>query len=618
MPNEKKAEVAKNKGKMVWESIGGNNPETIGGNCDSFTYVDEKGKASAILTDLGSLFCDEEATGLSSIVPDARKFLNKADGSEKADVKAEALIITHGHMDHTGGIPHLIKMGYELPPIYGSKVAIEYIKSQLASQRVPWQGKTRKDRKSGKEFTYSSKKWPTFVEVEPGQEVKIGEFNITPLSVTHSIPGANAYKIASPASTVIHTGDMKTDKSVKIGATYDTEAFQKAGAEGIDAVFADSTSIMNPEKATPEATVLDNIKAEIANEKGRKVVCAVIASSTQRLASVAEAARDSGRALIAEGSSLVNSMRVLKKAGHDLKEIVPGLETVGGNTKKAAEMADGDKLVACTGTQGEVVAALAKAINQEYTPFSVDEEGKKHGRENPFLVDNNTTIVMTQGPIPGNEESYFSILEKAVKECGAKVVVPTKPEDKELAKLFSYAQTHTSGHGGRGDILEMYGDVKKNAPKGKKMVAVPVHGSQEHFDIHTKVAQEAGYEVHIQQNYEALEITTKGVKPAAVVVKDGKAEVKAANDNRQGDGHWIGAENSVGDWRKPFYNYYEIDKDYKRTSTIQKDAGPRTDPKKAKIEAKKNLIKANKNRYRKNKEANKAVMVKKFWQDMDR
>lgn len=606
-----------NQNHTVWKSIGGNNPETIGGNSHSYMYTDENGQTQTILIDLGSLFCDEYKTGYSNIIPDARVHFDKNDGSEKAKLPASAIFLTHGHQDHIGALPHMIKLGYKLPPIVGSALTLEYVKQTLQSQWV------------------KKEEWPELKVVEPQNKVKIGNFEIEAVAVTHSMPNALGFYIKTPDAKIFHSGDFKTDQTIPIGKPFDQERIEELSKENINAVMVDSTSVFKDEKVTPEKTIQKNILEIINQNEDRRIVIPIISSSMQRFASIAKAAVATNKTIVLEGASLINSERALRKAGIDLSEIagfdrnqsveVNGRITarkliVKGDSVYANSLPENEKIVVCTGTQGEEVAAFYKAINYNFLSKKEREE-QKGKRENPFVINKDDCVVMAQSCIPGNERDYYKILEKAVSRIGVKVYLPETPsnknlaniEDKSLAKLFEYAEVHASGHGGKGDLKVLFDALTKNCTN-KELVVIPIHGSKNHLEENAKFAKEMGLKTSKHQNYEGLQISEKGVTPVELKIGEKGLEITPQEQPTPKKTFWIGLKSTTNDWLKPFYDYDSIDGDYKKICTIKKDRFGENLVNKEKT---KETLEACRDRYRKGKEIAKTIFTKKFWRDHD-
>ncbi|MGD9637428.1 MAG: MBL fold metallo-hydrolase [Alphaproteobacteria bacterium] len=590
-----------NKGHTVWKSLGGNNPDTIGGNSHSYMYTDNNGKTESIVIDFGSLFCDEEKTGYSSVIPDARVHFDKADGSEKAELPASAILITHGHQDHIGGLPHLIKMGYKLPPIMGSKLTLEYVKQILQSQWV------------------KKEEWPELKVVEPNQKLKLGNFEIEPVAVTHSMPNSLGFYIKTPDAKIFHSGDFKSDQTVPVGKPFDKARVEEISKEEINAVMVDSTSVFKSGKVTEEEQIYKNILDIVEENQDKRIVIPVISSSTQRLASIAKVAAATGKTIVLEGASLINSERALKNADISLAKIagfdesqmteVNGRATncklvVKGGSAYERSLDDSDKIVVCTGTQGEEVSSFYKAVHRNFLSEEEKANSVNEKRPNPFTISKDDCIVMAQTAIPGNEESYYNLLEVVAKDLGAKVYVPKLPDNEEQSKLFSCKEIHASGHGGKGDLEVLYKALIENSEK-KDLVVVPVHGSKDHIDENAKFAESLGLKSSKHQNFEGLEISDEGVKPVALKIGEKGLEIEPQKENVPQEVTWIGLKRKSKDWLKPFYDYDKIDSKYKKVESLVRD----------KV-TKKDILKANRDHYRKSRQL-KQIFAKKFWRDRD-
>ena len=413
-----------------------------------------------ILDDAGLMFPDDDHPGIDLILPDYTYVLENAD-------KLRAIVITHGHEDHTGSLPYLLKDLDRQVPIYGSKLTLGLIEGKLAEHRI----------KNAK-----------LIEVKPGQSLKIGCFTCDFFSVNHSIPASLGIFFQSPAGNVLHTGDFKLDQTPIDGVTTDFEALARFGKMGVDLMMSDSTNATVPTFTPSEAEVGVALNEIISQAKGR-VVIASFASHIHRMQQICDAAVACGRKVVVTGRSMVQNTDIARRLGYlkvrdddlidayELKNIAP------------------EKIVVmCTGSQGEPLSALARIANGEHKTIDLDE---------------GDTVIISATPVPGNEKAVTRIVNLLAK-VGADVY------DKRRARV------HVSGHAGAEELKIVLSIVKPRH-------FMPVHGEAEHLRAHARLAMATGVaqkDIFILENGESLEVGAFGVRqgqpvPSGVVLVDG-------------------------------------------------------------------------------------------------
>lgn len=417
-------------------------------------------KGDMILDDAGLMFPDDDHPGIDLILPDYTYVLENAD-------KLRGIFITHGHEDHTGTLPYLIKDLDRQVPIYGTKLTLGLIEGKFAEHRI----------KNAK-----------LVEIKPGQQVKMGCMTVDFFAVNHSIPGAVGAFLQSPAGNVLHTGDFKLDQTPIDGVHTDFGALARFGKTGVDLMMSDSTNAQNNNFTPSEAEVGKTLSKIIAQAKGR-VIIASFASHIHRMQQICDAAIANGRKVVVTGRSMIQNTDIARRLGYlnigdenlidayDLKGIPP--EQV---------------VIMCTGSQGEPLSALARIANGEHRTIELDE---------------GDTVIISATPVPGNEKAVTRVIN-ALAKCGADVY------DKRRAMV------HVSGHAGAEELKLVLSIAQPKA-------FLPVHGEATHLRAHAELAKATGVpaeNVFICENGESLELSAKGVRrgetvQSGVVLVDG-------------------------------------------------------------------------------------------------
>ena len=398
-----------------------------------------------ILDDAGLMFPDDDHPGIDLILPDYTYVLENAD-------KLRGIVITHGHEDHTGTLPYLMKDLDRNVPIYGTKMTLGLIEGKFAEHKI----------KNAK-----------LVEIKPGDQIKLGCFTAEFFAVNHSIPGAVGVFFQSPAGNVLHTGDFKLDQTPIDGVTTDFGALSKFSEIGVDLMMSDSTNAQNPNFTPSEAEVGKELAKIISQAKGR-VIIASFASHIHRMQQICDAAVANGRKVVVTGRSMIQNTDIARRLGYlsisdtdlidayDLKGIPP--EQV---------------VIMCTGSQGEPLSALARIANGEHRTIQMDE---------------GDTVIVSATPVPGNEKAVTRVINGLAK-IGADVY------DKNRARV------HVSGHAGAEELKLVLSIVQPKA-------FMPVHGEATHLRAHARLAEATGVptdNVFICENGESLELTSQGV-----------------------------------------------------------------------------------------------------------
>ena len=362
----------------------------IGRNMTVFEY-----DGRLLIVDCGVLFPEDQQPGVDLILPD---FSYLEDRWEDID----ALVLTHGHEDHIGAVPFLLREHSDFP-VFGSRLTLAFLQGKLKEHRV--QADLR--------------------QVEADTEVTVGPFTVEFLSVTHSIPDALAVAVRTPRHIVIHTGDFKLDQLPLDGRTTDLNAFAQLGDEGVDLLLVDSTNAEVPGYLVSERDIAPVLDRVFAQAKGRLIV-ASFASHVHRIQQVLDAAVAHGRRVSFVGRSMVRNMNTARDLGY---LTVPANTLISLDNMK--DLPDDQAVLVCTGSQGEPMAALSRIAN----------------RDHEIEVGPGDTIVLASSLIPGNENSVNRVINGLIKQ-GATVIHK------------SNAMVHVSGHASAGELLTMYNIVK--------------------------------------------------------------------------------------------------------------------------------------------------------------
>ena len=403
-------------------------------------------KGDMIIDDAGLMFPDDDHPGVDLILPDYTYVLENAD-------KLRGIVITHGHEDHTGTLPYLLKDLDRKVPIYATKLTLGLIEGKLAEHRV----------KNAK-----------LIEIKPGQQVKLGCITAEFFAVNHSIPGAVGVFFQSPAGNVLHTGDFKLDQSPIDGVHTDFGALARFSKIGVDLMMSDSTNAMNPNFTRSEA-VVGKVLAGIISQATGRVIIASFASHIHRMQQICDAAIANGRKVVVTGRSMIQNTDIARRLGYlhiSDDDLIDAYDLKGIPPEKIVIM--------CTGSQGEPLSALARIANGEHKTIDIEE---------------GDTVIISATPVPGNEKAVTRVINSLAK-IGADVY------DKSRARV------HVSGHAGAEELKLVLSIVQ---PRN----FMPVHGEATHLRAHAKLAQDVGIpeeNVFICENGEGLELSAKGVR----------------------------------------------------------------------------------------------------------
>jgi ribonuclease J len=374
-----------------------------------------------LVVDCGVLFPEEDQPGVDLILPDFTWIRDRLD-------LVEAVVLTHGHEDHIGGVPYLLREKPDLPLI-GSRFTLALVEAKLREHRIE----------------------PYTLTVAAGQTERLGPFECEFFAVNHSIPDALAVAIRTGAGLALHTGDFKMDQLPLDGRLTDLGGFARLGTEGVDLLLADSTNAEVPGFVTPERNI-GPVLDSVIRQATKRVIVACFASHVHRVQQVLDSAAEHGRSVAFVGRSMVRNMGVARDLG--LLHMPPGLMVT---LDEAAQLPPSKVVLISTGSQGEPLSALARMANREHPSVRIEPDD---------------TVILASSLVPGNETAVYRVINGLARE-GAQVV------HKEVAMV------HVSGHAPAGELLYLL-----NATKPRNVL--PVHGEWRHLRAHAKLAELTG------------------------------------------------------------------------------------------------------------------------------
>ena len=436
LKNEALAEMAERQGKSIDPSIfdakqkkvyhhkGGKNSAVkiiflggvgeIGKNITAIEYEDD-----IIVVDCGLTFPGEDMPGVDLVIPDFTYLKENAD-------RVRGILVTHGHEDHIGSLPYLLR---ELKvPVFGSKLTLTLLDNKLREHKI-----------SGVKGTV----------VKNRSIVKLGVFTIEFVKVNHSIPGAFALSISTPAGIIFHTGDFKVDYEPIDGDMIDLTRIAEIGRQGVNLLLCESTNVERPGYSLSERTVGENLEKVFVDNQTRRLFVATFSSNIYRVSQIIDLAIKYNRKVAVIGRSMINNIDAGLKIGafNFDKNVFVDIDKVG-------NMEDKNILVLSTGSQGEPTSALTRLANGEFSKIDIGE---------------NDTVIFSSSPIPGNEGMINNIINKLYQK-GAIVV---------------HENVHASGHACQEELKLMHKLVNPQ-------FFIPVHGEYRHLKEHVDLAERIG------------------------------------------------------------------------------------------------------------------------------
>lgn len=415
--------------------------DEIGKNITVYEY-----DGDMIIVDCGMTFPDDDTPGVDSIIPDFSYVIENRD-------KIKGLVVTHGHEDHIGAIPYLLKQINV--PIYATRLTIGLISGKLKEHKLLSDAKLN--------------------EVSDGQTVTLGKFTVEFIHVNHSIPDAVGFAITCGAGTVVHMGDFKIDTTPIDDKVIDLARFAELGKKGVLALLSDSTNAERPGYTSSERLVGESFSNLFKKAEGHRIIVATFSSNIHRIQQIIDEAVRCKRKVAVSGRSMINVVNVAAELGYlNVPDgVLVDIETI-------KNYAPNELVVITTGSQGEPMSALSRMAASEHRQVEIAP---------------GDMIIISATPIPGNEKLVSRVVNELMKR-GANVV---------YEKMYD---VHVSGHACQEEQKIIMSLVK---PK----YFIPVHGEQKHLFKHAQSAYAMGIDynsVVIASNGSVIELSQKSIK----------------------------------------------------------------------------------------------------------
>ena len=386
----------------------------------NMTVVEYDGRI--VVIDTGLMFPTSEMLGIDLVLPDYTYLRERAD-----DI--EAIVLTHGHEDHVGALPFLLR-DISVPKIYGRPLTIAMVRSKLDEHKI---------------------KDAPLEEFEPGDQIEVGPFEIEPVHMSHSIPDSCMVALRCDAGTVLMTGDYKFDQTPVDGPPADMSRLAELGREGVLLLCGDSTNADRPGFATSESAVGPVLEDVIARSEGRVLITS-FASNIHRLQQVIDAAEVLDKKLALVGRSMRKNLNIARNLDH---AVVPEGMII--QPSETDNYPDDRIVILCTGSQGEPLSALRRMAHREHRQVEL------HSGD---------TVIFSATPIPGNERAVAETVNRLF-EIGAEVITT------------EHEPVHASGHGSAEELKLMLNLTQPD-------YVMPVHGDMKRLHLHGKLAEAVG------------------------------------------------------------------------------------------------------------------------------
>ena len=418
----------------------------IGKNITLYEY-----DGDMFLVDCGMSFPDEDMPGIDIVIPDFTYILENKD-------KIKGLVVTHGHEDHIGAIPYLLR-NFNLP-IYATRLTIGLIEGKLREHKLLESANLN--------------------VVKAGDVVKLGKFTVEFIHVNHSIPDAAAFAIKCAGGTIVHTGDFKIDTTPIDDRVIDFARFAELGKEGVLALLADSTNAERPGYTASERLVGGSFSNLFAKAEGKRIIVATFSSNIHRIQQIIDEAARCNRKVAVSGRSMSNVVSIASELGYLKvpKDVLTPIEAIKNYTP-------GQIVVVTTGSQGEPLSALHRMAFSDHRQVEIAP---------------GDMIIISATPIPGNEKLVTKVINELMKR-GANVV---------FERLYD---VHVSGHACAEELKLIMSIVKPQ-------YFIPLHGEQKHLMKHAELAQLMGIPKEntvVAQNGSVIELSQKAAKCNEVV-----------------------------------------------------------------------------------------------------
>ncbi|MDD2447185.1 MAG: ribonuclease J [Tissierellia bacterium] len=402
-----------------------------------------------VIIDCGMTFPEEEMLGVDIVIPDISYLI-------KNKSKIKALVLTHGHEDHIGAIPYILKKINI--PIYGTRLTLGLLQNKLKEHNL------------------------TDVNlnvVQFGEQYKMGHFGIEFIRMGHSIPDSAAIAIRTPLGMLLNTGDFKIDFTPISGDRIDLNRIAQLGSEGVLLLMSDSTNVTRPGYTMSESTVGDTFNDLFSKAKSR-IIIATFASNVHRIQQIINASEITNRKVVLSGRSMLNTTTVASELGY-LRVKEDTIIDINDMNKYS-----GDQIcIITTGTQGEPMSALTRIANSEHRKIELYPDD---------------LVIISATPIPGNEKTVSKVINRII-EKGTEVVYE------------SLAEVHVSGHACQEELKVI---LALTQPK----YFIPVHGESRHLKIHADICEAMGTpkeNIFILENGQTVELTKDNAKLGPVV-----------------------------------------------------------------------------------------------------
>lgn len=446
-----------------------------------------------IILDAGVKFPEDDLVGVDYVIPNYQHLKDNQN-------KIRALFITHGHEDHIGGIPFLVKM-VKIPVIYAPKLACALIRQKLEDQKI--------------------KEKVNLIEYDSDSVIKTGCFNVSFIRVTHSIPDSFGICVDTPEGRIVDTGDFKIDLT-PVGPEMEIHKMARIGEEGVDLLLADSTNAEKEGWTPSEKNVLDSIN-EIFDKASGRLIISTFSSNISRIQQIVDCTIKHNRKIVIIGRSMVNTVEVSLKFGYIKipSTMVKGVESL-------PSLKDSETVILCTGSQGEAMAALSRIANGSYKGLRIIP---------------GDTVVFSSSPIPGNGASISKIVNQLTRQ-GADVITnsvfadihssghPSRQELRMNLKLYNpkyFMPAHGEYH-----MLKLHGDIAKSLGMPKDNIFILGNGDTLLLKNHEVIDGErvTAEDVYID-GYDINGVSTAVIRDRKILQDDGMVSVSVCIDSKQ-------------------------------------------------------------------------------------
>lgn len=393
----------------------------IGKNMTALEYGNDM-----IIIDCGLTFPSQDMPGIDIVIPDTSYLINNKH-------KIRGLFLTHGHEDHIGAVPYLLKDLHV--PVYGTKLTLALLENKLKEYKI-------------KDYKLNC--------VHPRDRINAGVFNVEFINVNHSISGSCALAISTPVGVVVHSGDFKIDLTPVTDELMDISRLTELGKNGVLLLLCESTNVERAGYTMSETVVGATLEHLFADNSKRRIIVATFSSNVQRIQQIINVAAKNKRKVSLSGRSLLNVVEAASKIG---ELTVPKGILV--DIDKIKNVPDRELVIISTGSQGEPMSALTRMAGDEFSHVKIGS---------------NDTVIISASPIPGNERSIYQVINNLYRK-GAEVVYD------------SIENIHVSGHACQEELKILHSIIK---PK----FFIPVHGEYRHLKKHVDLAKNLGMKDH--------------------------------------------------------------------------------------------------------------------------